>query len=63
MEMLSCSKMASNCDVQDCVNGVKDQKMDVISSDSVENNMKMEINSFGDKFYSPSKILEGKIVV
>lgn len=55
--------MASNCDVQDCVNGVKDQKMDDISSDGVENSMKMEINTYGDKFYSPSKILEGKIDV
>ena len=61
MEVLSCSKMASNCDVQDCVNGVKDQKMDDISSDAVDNSMKMEINSYADKFYSPSKILEGKI--
>lgn len=52
--------MASNCDVQDCVNGVKDQKMDDLSSDAVNNSIKMEINSFADKFYAPSKTLEGK---
>lgn len=55
--------MASNCDVRDCSTGIKKRKIDSSSSEPIENDMKMDISSFSEKFYTSSSVSEGKELV
>lgn len=54
--------MASNCDVQERTSSVKKQKIECSSSGTLENNIKMDVNLFSDKFSTSSEILKGKFL-